>query len=277
LIDGRRCDCGQQVRDCPFWREVQARAFPARAPAPSAVVELQRRYARTRPRQWMRLRHAARGHCPESLRTYLRTMESIYAGISEVTGANVIVDSSKGPADAYALTLLTNLDVRIIHLVRDPRAAAYSWLRSKPAHDHPNRTNMPQRGPLYSSTQWIIWNGALDTLVRPVAQGHYMWLRYEDFAAQPRETAARLCAFAGRPKAQLPFLDQRRCRMEPTHSPSGNPDRMQSGVVTIEPDDRWSDSMSAGQSLLASLPAAPLLRRFGYPWLPRRPHLEQPS
>ena len=46
-----------------------------------------------------------------------------------MSGKRVLVDSSKNPARALALTMLPDIDLHLLHLVRDPRG--YAWSRVK--------------------------------------------------------------------------------------------------------------------------------------------------
>ena len=46
---------------------------------------------------------------------------------STLTGSPVVVDSSKHVSLAFALSHDADLDLRVLHMVRDPRAVAYSW------------------------------------------------------------------------------------------------------------------------------------------------------
>src|SRR4028119_1802817 len=57
-------------------------------------------------------------------------LERLYRAIQRVSGAGVIVDSSKRFSYAVLLSLLPFGDLRVVHLVRDSRAVAYSWARS---------------------------------------------------------------------------------------------------------------------------------------------------
>ena len=59
----------------------------------------------------------------------------LYEAIAEVARARVVVDSSKLPTYAMLLDGIEGVDVRVAHLVRDPRAAAFSWQRKKEQPD----------------------------------------------------------------------------------------------------------------------------------------------
>lgn len=265
LLDGRYCGCGVHVRECPFWRSVLTTAFGGSPPDPEEICAIQDAHLRTRPRQLRGLRRAAAGRIDPELRRYLGTVDAIYRAIAVVDGARVIVDSSKVPADAYALATLADLDVRILHLVRDPRAVAHSEMRAKPSPDDPNRATMRTQPPSLTAVGWTVWNGVLDGVVRPAAGDRYMRLRYEDFAADPRGATGRILRFVGSDAVELPFVGERTVRFEPTHGPSGNPDRLGRGESAIELREGWRERMAQRDRVAATIPAAPLMARYGYP------------
>jgi hypothetical protein len=266
LVRGRLCGCGERVRDCSFWREAQVRAFGRAAPNSESVAELGRAHLRIRPRQLLRLRRAAsrRRPAPE-LERYLSVLVSLYRAIAEMSAVSVVVDSSKTPTQAYALDTLTDLDVRIVHLVRDPRGYAYSRSQQQLRRDSPGRERRKVVGAVNSSTRWLADQLLVDQLVRPVMGDRYMVLRYEDFVAKPVATVRSVCDFVGLVDATLPFSGDREVELLPTHGASGDPNRVgREGPVHINPDTRWKASMTRRDRWLVSLIAAPLLHRYGY-------------
>lgn len=264
LLEGRLCGCGKHVRECDFWRQVLDVGFGDDQPDPRAVTELQDIHLRTRPRQLLGLRRAAAGDVPPGLRRYVSIVETTYRAIAAVDGASVIVDSSKVPADAYALLTLSELDVYVLHLVRDPRAVAHSAARAKPSPDDPNSASMVTQLPIRTALGWSVWNGVLNRMVRPAGGERYMRLRYEDFASDPRRATAEILDFVGAGEVDLPFTGERTVRFAPTHGPSGNPDRLGRGESAIRPNDRWREEMSNPARLAATLPALPLMGAYGY-------------
>ena len=55
--------------------------------------------------------------------------EALYRAAGEVAGVRQLVDSSKSPLYAAFLRRLPAIDLRVVHIVRDPRATVYSHLR----------------------------------------------------------------------------------------------------------------------------------------------------
>jgi hypothetical protein len=53
-------------------------------------------------------------------------------------------------------------------------------------------------------------------------------------------------------------------RLSANHTVTGNPDRLHRGKVRISADERWRAELGAREVIAATLPAWPLLARYGY-------------
>lgn len=185
----------------------------------------------------------------------------------------MIVDSSKLPSYALLLDALPELEVTVVHLVRDPRAAAFSWARHKPLTDKTLADKtladrkvpafMERRGAAKSTALWVLWNGLLGRRADPA---RYVRLRYEDLLADPAASIARILAAAGLEPQAPPTLaaDGRSVRLGVHHTVAGNPARMAQGPTPLRLDDEWRTAMPRPERMLVTAGAAPLMRRYGY-------------
>jgi hypothetical protein len=262
------CGCGARVHECEFWAPVLQRTAgvdPRRRP--ERLVALQREHLGASPRELLAIRRSSgRPDAFSPQRLYADVLTDLYAEIVEATGARVIVDSSKIATDAYLIATLTEIELYVVHLVRDPRATAYSWARNK-RKDPGLALDMGKLGPATSSAYWLRRNAVIEALLRPRLRDRYLRLRYEDFVADPRATVAELGALVGETVAHPPFVGERTVRLGPNHTVGGNPRRFSRGDIEIRPDDEWRSAMARVPRMLASLPAVPLARRYGYPLL----------
>src|SRR5919197_566131 len=128
--------------------------------------------------------------------------------VHEHTGCRVIVDSSKSPAYAELLATLPGAEVFAVHLVRDPRAAAYSWRRQKRLPDFGDDRLMLRQPPLVSARRWILWQTSTELLWRR-RPDRYLRLRYEDVMGAPRPALRRIAALVDEPPPRLPFTSER--------------------------------------------------------------------
>jgi len=262
LIENRFCGCGVPFRECPTWSAVfrdELMASPALDPA--RVAAWRERFARTKRLAPMLLRGAAYTRHPSNgIRGYMDAIERLYRSIARATGARVIVDSSKWPTYAFLLSNLESIDLHVLHLVRDPRACAFSWRRTRETEPG---VYLDVQGPLYSTSYWVVWNPAIRRLFAD-RQGRYMLLRYEDFAAQPRASIDAVLRFVGADGATTPFVSDDTASIAPTHTIEGNASRFAHGRIVIRPDLEWQQEMSWPSRAVVTAMAWPLLRRYGY-------------
>jgi hypothetical protein len=273
LVEGRKCGCGRRLTECPVWSRVLERLATdeiAASASPAQVVRWQRESVRVRHSFGLVRVTRDRVRLNESLDLYTRLLGATYAAIAEVTGARVIVDSSKRPSEASALHLVPGISPYAVHLVRDPRAVAYSWHRRKAHLDRGAPTEMRRHGTVASTLSWTLWNSAIEMVRR---SGHFesMRLRYEDFVGDPKRSIEAIVDMVGEEMSSLPFVDETTVRLSGNHTISGNPSRFSTGDMPVRADDDWIRKQSLRDRMIATSLAAPLLHRYGYRLRPRQP------
>lgn len=269
MIQNRLCGCGRPFADCTRWQAVLSDAFGARADLDASRAAAEQA-SQTRVRHIPRLLASARR--PTALpppAAHGVRLTRLYASLAAISGASVIVDSSKLPSYGYLLERVPGIDLRVLHLVRDPRAAAFSWLRKKEQPDRGTPGIMAPQGVVRSSLLWTLWNATTELLWRR-ARNRYLRLRYEDLVADPSAGLERVLAFVGLEGSVLPMIDGHTARLEATHSVAGNPNRLVHGQVAIRNDDEWERFMPMGHRGLVTVLTAPLLGRYGYRVVARR-------
>jgi hypothetical protein len=260
--ENHRCGCGEPFADCPFWSDVIARAFgPAGPPAPEPVSRdlLSRLRILHVPAMIAR---SALGRPTVPPHHNDAAIHAIYRALADTPGVEVIVDSSKLPPYGKLLERLPGVDLRVINVVRDPRANAWSWRRVKQTGDTDKNETMEQLELWRSSLVWSAWNVLIARWFPPSDRS--ITVRYEDFVARPRETTARIVAMAGGDASALPFVDEHTATLARTHTVAGNPNRHQSGTVALRVDDEWASAMPAAQKWFVTALTFPLIRRLGY-------------
>lgn len=264
MIEGRLCGCLVPVADCPLWSEV----------VPSALAEAGGDVKRVRAwqREGVRLRYLRRllrggSGAPGAAAAYAAVVARLYRRVAERTGSRVIVDSSKRIADAALLGWQPGVEPYFVQLVRDPRAVAYSWRRTKNAPGEGAREQLQTLRPSVTARSWAAFAvGA--ALVRRRHRGRSMLVRYEDFAANPRQLIESLVELVGESPAGLPFVDDRTVELGPNHTVGGNPVRLRSGPTTIREDDEWVMGQAPGDRRVVTAITLPLLRSYRYPLRP---------
>jgi hypothetical protein len=267
MLRGRRCGCGRPIPECPTWTSILAEAGDgASSPSVSKAVErLQRHEVRIR-RTWRFLRSASAGRrLPMPIQKYIHLMQRVYLSTAEVTGARVVVDSTKWAADAALLELMPSVDPYFLQLVRDPRAVAYSWQRHKPQFDPSREPEMPRTPALRSGLDWLKCNLAADAVRRHAGAGRSGLLRYEDFVRDPGSMLRRIVVLTGEPASGVPVAFQGEARLNVKHTVAGNPIRFSSGPIHVRLDDEWMSASSGRDHLLSTAVTLPLLAAYRYP------------
>lgn len=272
LLGSTPCGCGLTVASCSMWSAVLTEAFTDVAPPdPADVVQWQEESVRFR-HTWRLLRQASTGpRGTAALERYADVLSRIYRAIARVTGARVVVDSSKRPSDAALLRLLPDVVPHYVHMVRDPRAVAYSWRRWKQwTTSTPDAPRFMRRhGAVDSTLGWISWNLAADALISRRRDGKGLRLRYEDFMSNPRDVLNAIADLVGEHPTELPFVGDRTVQLRANHTVSGNPSRFKVGMVELRDDDEWKARQGALDRVIVTSMALPFLRRFGYQVRPR--------
>jgi hypothetical protein len=257
------CACGEPVRDCPVWAKVLARLpevdIDEVARWQHDVVRERRVYRllRRRPGEG---RHG--GQDWAALTAYARLMSQVYEALADVTGARVIVDASKRPSYGLFLQHVAGCEPYYVHIVRDPRASAYSW-KSRRYVGSAGDT-VAQRGAVDATLRWDVLNLGAEATLRSVPSERRIQIRYEDFAAEPRETVERIATFVGEGGGTTPFAGERTIELGTNHTIAGNPSRQRIGRIEIRDDEDWRVRSSRLDRWLATAVALPLLPRYGY-------------
>lgn len=255
VVRGYPCSCGRSVWECAVWGEVLDRLDVDPTDGPR-LAELTR-WALAWPRLPVLLASDDASRRNSRLRSYATVAADLYRAIVEVTGARVVVDSSKWPAHPGLLGFVDGVAPRGLHLTRDPRGVAFSYLRRKPTGGR--QPPMPRFHPAHSATSWLVRN-ALAEVVRRRTAAPIHHVRYEDLADRPDDVLEGLRELV----APTDTLQDGTVGAVDEHLLGGNPDRFDRGPLEIRPDDEWRESMPRRDALVVSGIALPLMGRYGY-------------
>ncbi len=243
-----QCGCGEPLTECGQWSKVLSEVRPLDRTLTEHAADVVRWQAACRTRHtWNVLRRPPSNGWPA-------TLADTYRAIADVTGAEVIVDSSKFASDAALLTHLPGIRPAYAHLIRDPRAVAWSWLQPKDYTGH--------RSALNSTYHWAGFNLAAEAVgrARPRDSVH---MRYEDLTRVPRAAVGRVLELIDRADAN-PVDEDGTVELGGNHTVTGNPNRFARGRTSITEDLRWISKMPGRERAATTALALPLLRRYGY-------------
>jgi hypothetical protein len=256
VLRNETCGCGQPFHDCPFWVEVGRTAFDGWSSVDVPhVLAMRSRVDRLRRVPGML------AHPNADVGEYSALFRDVYLAAQQTSKARLIVDSSKHPSMAYCLRSQPDLDIRVVHVVRDPRAVAYSWAKTveRPEAGDDEKF-MIKYGAARAASLWNAENLAMSYLSRlhvPVLR-----VSYEAMVEQPASALRELLDFAGMPADTKIPIDGHRVTLEPTHTVSGNPLRFRTGVLDIRRDDEWMTRLDARDRAVVTAMTAPLRRAY---------------
>lgn len=268
IREAERCGCGESFPACPFWQAVGIAAFGGWDNVDvERITYLRGRVDRAR---LVPLLSVAAFHSTFQpvLDEYVTYYIRLYAAIKEISGEPVVIDSSKHASLAFCLSSSPGLDLRVVHVVRDSRAVAYSWSKSVKRPETAAESQMWTYPAASAAMRWNVQNAALQLLSQ--AGTPTLRVRYEDFVRDPAATLRDIASFADLPGGpEFRFLQADEpglwwADLRATHTASGNPMRFTTGRIPIRHDDRWQTAMLASKRRAVTTLTLPLLMRYGY-------------
>ena len=255
------CACGTPVRECTFWSPVLRQWFDGYdSSLLSDYKNSQKKIEGLFGLAKLLLGLGSR----KQFEFYALHTKRLWEAMLSQPGKRTIVDSSKSPGRAMALALVSGIDLRVIHLVRDGRGVA--WSLSK-AYERDVKSGLQRdirpKSVSRTALRWTIVNLATECLSRKHAPRKIMRLRYEDFVSDPAAAMRRISDFA-----ELDFNStggklQRGEIVAPSHQIAGNRLRM-SKSISLNKDESWRSLMPVGQQTRFRRLGGWMLKRYGY-------------
>jgi len=260
------CGCGDPIPEDDFWK-------PLLPEIPLDTQGYHIGYFRNedqtgRVLRWNLLRHLFQknspGGNPSAIEEYGQNNRQYFRLILESarkrTGQSInwLVDNSKDPYRLLWLKKSNQFDLRVIHLVKDPRAFVYSMTKDR----LPNALNKVIR----FAGRWIVEYVMMRALCRNhFLDGHTRMLRYEDLAREPVPTVQSLGRWLGLSLEESRIQDFRSLE---NHAISGNMMRWRKSETEIELDRSWQERLPTPYQYLVHGMTLPLLASSSYT-LPR--------
>mgnify|MGYP000296299876 CR=1 FL=1 len=262
FVENWRCGCGSLFRECDIWKATTDKVFGGIDKVDAEkILSLLKGFPRTRHIPLL-LIPGTSILLKRRLREYLNSIEQLYKDLHHIIGYKVIVDSSKSPAYLWALSILPNIDLYTIHLIRHPQGYAFSYMRKRP---YPSGIDtgkyMMNQHPIKSALVWLFENAGIELLCH---RQRYMRVYYEDFIMQPRDTLINILNFVEERNRDLSFVNNQTVKLNSCHTISGNPVRFKVGEIKLHLDTEWLYNMPFKYKFLVYLLTWPLLLKYSY-------------
>ena len=260
-----RCSCGKLFRECEFWADVAVRTRALGHPVDvyqAGFWNTHLRVSTNRPLNVLLVRSLAWGWLndardavvgkvtgiPKAVSAMGWNTWSLASAILDKTGKSVFVDSARDHQRPKYLATHPMLDVRVIHLIRDPRGTSASMMKNMGLDV------------TAAARRWKWYNVEADRMRRYVPPASWMTLRYEDLCTDPAGVIDRISDFLEVPRPPRPGSLR-----EHEHHIIGNPMRLKA-LGEIRLDRSWQDRLSPSDLAVIAKVAGPTSRRFGYDW-----------
>ncbi len=252
------CGCGKTVRTCTFWQDF-FQTWLGR-PEPGEILRRERaawEIRRARKRLFIQSFGASPSRLKATMRPYLKALVRMYSSFYRMhPQIEWIVDSSKTPVYGWILSLLDDVEVRFLHIVRHPLDTEASvWKRKLRGHPWYRKV-----WPGEAAMRWAVWTWLHHHKLRRLPS--YRMLAYDHLLERPRDVVAWVHQWLGLAPYLEAFRSDRIVWIEPAHTFGGSPSRRRTGEILIQPSPNPPLScLHRVWAALLALPGYPLYRR----------------
>jgi len=254
LIDNNKCSCQKNYYECDFWTQVlhNNKQFSSK--------ENQKKAKQTT------LQMESLTNFNQNITDYCDLWRELLKSISEISGKKIIVDSSKTNRKTWNRIFLfgkCGFNLKIIHLVRDPRAVMWSVIRgcNKRMEAGARSTKYPG-GMTRGILGWIVSNMSVEFMKYAFPSLDILLVKYEDFVVDPQNELKKIGLFLNVNMECLCKYIEFDLPFESGHGVSGNRMRRKT-IIRLKKDAEWIDHLPKYLKTLALI-SYPLMKKYGY-------------
>jgi hypothetical protein len=266
----QNCGCGKPIPVCPFWMDMYERAKPLQQAAPQIHFFREKHYA-GRTLRWRRLWELYSGQLSEKvitmIETYGKNNHQIFSVfhdlVQERRGARPqwVVDASKDPYRLLWLLQSKLFNIKVLHIIKDPRSFVYSMTKDLLASNSKALQGNLLLRIVAKSLTWMIQNCLISQVTQSyLSPADYLIVHYEEFASRPREILNEIFKLIGYDFEEGSLSHFREITM---HTIAGNPGaRFQRRKIDL--DDAWKILLPYSCQKLIEIITWPVKTRYEY-------------
>ncbi|MBB4091153.1 sulfotransferase [Salinibacter ruber] len=179
------------------------------------------------------------------VRRWVNKNEKLLECVSKISSCDIIVDTSKRWQRLYLLHKFSDLNIKVVHLVRDGRAVTYSYYK--------------KYNDLRGIKRWVKSSIYAAYLQTSFCDSHWLKTKYELMATKTEQVLYNLCSFLGvtYERKMLQYREARNVTV------GGNRMRHRSdNDITL--DDSWKQELKWKHEMFFNLAAGWINRLHGY-------------
>lgn len=251
-----KCSCDQGLKECPVWNAVIQNILvdfdSSQFQNKSTIIE--------RYNPIYRL-----GLSKKDTQLYGEVWGEFFKSVGSVTSSEYVVDSSKTTyltaCRLKSMALYTDIPIKIIHLVRDPRAVMWSLCRGDNKLMEENLPSKIRAATTKSLVGWYIANRIASQLTHELEVSS-VTIRYEDLVNSTPKTIDHIANSLQLDLNDLSLKLKNSADIESGHGIAGNRTR-RNKTFKLKADMEWKTKLPKSSCQLAKL-VAPLARSYGY-------------
>lgn len=246
-----RCGCGHTVVECDFWQPIVNRMRPLLG-VEGNIALFRDTYSNGkffRPGDLLRILFKTRAvfesktdsYCSDNFKLLAEIREQ--AQIRRQKKIEYLVDASKDFYRLHRLSRCRDIDLKVIHIVKDPRAYVYSKIKN-------DRMSLTARAAksIRMSLKYTIENYLIEKVLKTVGVENTFFVRYEDLASDPQKTLRSIGRWLNLSGSRHAIHSFRRV---PNHGIAGNSMRHQTEEIFL--DEHWKNDLHRWISKLVTL------------------------
>lgn len=168
------CSCGDKIADCSLWRQIVKKWIEKSSMSMEEYKRLRWKYERNKTTLITLKNTVFPSH---DFLSYCKATLALFETIQEVTGKNVIVDSSKAPQRIPVLNKIVNL--KVVHICRNAKGVLNSAKRTSKKNIKAGIENdFPARSTRKTLIEWMFVNFFMEVFSIGIPSKKLKYRRY---------------------------------------------------------------------------------------------------